>query len=139
MSPAPDFDAIRKGEEVLERVKRTRRCSPAARLVRDWKETAGPARALGLAGQPTFGVDRGRLSRAWIAIAGGALLLFSAVLLGVGIHHLVATGTCSSTGYSGNYGPVPYCPSGTGWWFAFVFGGIIGCLIGAFDGRQRQL
>ena len=53
------------------------------------------------------------------------------MLLGVGIHHLVATGTCSSTGYSGNYGPVPYCPSGTGWWFAFVFGGIIG-VIGAF-------
>jgi hypothetical protein len=59
------------------------------------------------------------------------LLLFSAILLGVGIHHLVATGTCSSTGYSGNFGPVPHCPSGTGWWFAFLFGGIIGCLIGA--------
>jgi hypothetical protein len=60
-----------------------------------------------------------------------ALLLFSAVLLGVGIHHLVATGTCSSTGYSADYGPVPTCPSGTGWWFAFLFGGIIGGLIGA--------
>jgi hypothetical protein len=59
------------------------------------------------------------------------VLLFSAVLLGVGIHHLVATGTCSSTGYSANYGPVPRCPAGTGWWFAFVFGGIIGSLIGA--------
>lgn len=66
-----------------------------------------------------------------IRIAGVAILLFSAILLGVGIHHLVATGTCSSTGYSGNFGPVPHCPSGTGWWFAFVFGGIIGCLIGA--------
>jgi len=59
-----------------------------------------------------------------------ALLLFSAVLLGVGIHHLVATGTCSSTGYSANYGPVPHCPSGTGWWFAFVFVGIFGAVIG---------
>ncbi len=49
----------------------------------------------------------------------------------MGIHHLVATGTCSSTGYSANYGPVPHCPSGTGWWFAFVFGGIIGSLAGA--------
>jgi hypothetical protein len=68
----------------------------------------------------------------WVNIAGGALLLFSAVLLGVGIHHLVATGTCSSTGYSANYGPVPHCPAGTGWWFAFVFAGIFGCLIGAF-------
>jgi hypothetical protein len=64
-------------------------------------------------------------------IAGVAILLFSSVLLGVGIHHLVATGTCSSTGYSANYGPVPTCPSGTGWWFAFVFGGIFGCLIGS--------
>jgi hypothetical protein len=66
-----------------------------------------------------------------VRIAGVALLLFAAILLGVGIHHLVATGTCSSTGYSGSFGPVPHCPSGTGWWFAFVFGGIIGCLIGA--------
>ena len=66
-----------------------------------------------------------------VRIAGVALLLFSAILLGVGIHHLVATGTCSSTGYSGSFGPVPHCPSGTGWWFAFVFGGIIGCLAGA--------
>lgn len=65
-------------------------------------------------------------------IAGVAVLLFSAVLLGVGIHHLIATGTCSSTGYSAHYGPVPTCPPGTGWWFAFVFGGIIGSLVGAF-------
>jgi Short C-terminal domain len=66
-----------------------------------------------------------------LRIAGIAIVLFSAVILGVGIHHLVATGTCSSTGYSGNYGPVPYCPSGTGWWFAFVFGGVIFGLVGA--------
>lgn len=65
-------------------------------------------------------------------IAGVALLLFSSVLLGVGIHHMIATGTCSSTGYSANYGPVPHCPSGTGWWFAFLFGGIFGSLAGAF-------
>jgi hypothetical protein len=64
-------------------------------------------------------------------IFGVALALFSTVLLGVGIHHLVATGTCSSTGFSGNFGPVPTCPSGTGWWFAFVFGGVIGGLAGS--------
>jgi hypothetical protein len=78
--------------------------------------------------------DRVTLLRAQpsnLRIAGVALLLFSGVLLGVGIHHLIATGTCSSTGYSANYGPVPTCPSGTGWWFAFVFGGVIGGLIGA--------
>jgi hypothetical protein len=65
-------------------------------------------------------------------IVGVAVVLFSAVLLGVGIHHLVATGTCSSTGYSGNFGPVPYCPSGTGWWMLFLFAGIIGAIVGGF-------
>jgi hypothetical protein len=74
-----------------------------------------------------------------VRIVGVALMLFSAVLLGVGIHHLVATGTCSSTGYSSNYGPVPRCPSGTGWWFAFVFGGIIGSLIGALMAGSLSL
>jgi hypothetical protein len=59
-------------------------------------------------------------------------MLFSGVLLGVGIHHLIATGTCSSTGYSANYGPVPTCPSGTGWWMAFLFAGIFGAIIGGF-------
>jgi hypothetical protein len=66
-----------------------------------------------------------------VRIAGVALLLFSGIILGVGIHHLVATGTCSSTGYSANYGPVPHCPSGTGAWFGFVFGGIVGALVGS--------
>lgn len=65
-----------------------------------------------------------------VRIIGVALVLFTAVLLGVGIHHLVATGTCSSTGYSANYGPVPHCPAGTGWWMAFVFAGIIGGIAG---------
>jgi hypothetical protein len=67
-------------------------------------------------------------------IIGVGLLLFSSILLGVGIHHIVSTGTCSSTGYSPNYGPVPHCPSGTGAWFAFVFGGIIGSLAGGMMG-----
>jgi hypothetical protein len=65
-------------------------------------------------------------------IVGVAVVLFSGVLLGVSIHHLVATGTCSSTGYSRNYGPVPYCPSGTGWWMLFLFAGIIGSIVGGF-------
>jgi hypothetical protein len=65
-----------------------------------------------------------------VRIIGVALVLFSSVLLGFGIHHLVSTGTCSSTGYSANYGPVPHCPAGTGWWFAFVFVGIIGGIVG---------
>jgi hypothetical protein len=66
-----------------------------------------------------------------LRIAGVALVLFFGALLGVGIHHVFVTGTCSSTGYDPNYGPVPTCPSGTGWWFAFLFSGIFGCLIGS--------
>jgi hypothetical protein len=65
-------------------------------------------------------------------IIGVGILLFTCVLAGVGIHHLVQTGTCSSTGYSGNYGPVPYCPSGTGWWVVFLMAGIFGSIIGGF-------
>jgi Short C-terminal domain len=65
-------------------------------------------------------------------IIGVAILLFGGVLLGVGVHHMVATGSCSSTGYN-QYGPVKYCPKGTGWWFGFVFGGIFLTLIGAFS------
>src|SRR5947209_12098735 len=67
----------------------------------------------------------------YVLIAGVSLLLFIAILLCVGMHHLIATGTCSSTGYSAHFGPVQHCPSGTGAWFAFVFGGIFGALIGA--------
>ncbi len=58
------------------------------------------------------------------------MLLFGSVLLGVGMHHLIKTGTCSSTGYSSHYGPVPYCPAGTGWWILFVIGGIFLAVIG---------
>jgi Short C-terminal domain len=65
-------------------------------------------------------------------IIGVAILLFGAVLLGVGMHHLVSTGTCSSTGYSANYGPVPHCPKGTGWWILFLIGGIFMVIIGGF-------
>ena len=65
-------------------------------------------------------------------IIGVAILLFGAVLLGVGMHHLIATGTCSSTGYSSNLGPVPHCPKGTGWWILFLIGGIFIVLIGGF-------
>jgi hypothetical protein len=72
-------------------------------------------------------------------IAGVAVLLFSAILLGVGIHHLVSTGTCSSTGYSGSFGPVPHCPSGTGWWVAFLFVGIIGGVAGAIMAGSTSL
>jgi hypothetical protein len=64
------------------------------------------------------------------AIVGGAMLLFAAVLVGVGMHHMIMTGSCSSTGYS-SVGPVPHCPKGFGWWIGFLVGGIFLVLIGA--------
>lgn len=64
-------------------------------------------------------------------IIGVGVVIFCSILLGVGIHHMVSIGTCSSTGYSANYGPVKHCPPGTGWWFAFLFGGIFGTIGGA--------
>jgi hypothetical protein len=66
-----------------------------------------------------------------LRIIGVGMVLFFSILLGVGIHHMIATGTCSSTGYSADYGPVPTCPKGTGWWFLFLFSGIFGALAGA--------
>ena len=68
-------------------------------------------------------------------IIGIAVLLFGAVLIGYGMHRLVATGTCSSTGYSANFGPVPHCPKGTGWWILFLIGGIVLVLVGGLVAR----
>jgi ABC-type uncharacterized transport system permease subunit len=70
-------------------------------------------------------VPRFRFQPSTRLIAGIALALFSFTLVGVGLHHLIEGGTCSSTGYSANYGPVPKCPEGTGWWMAFLIGGIL--------------
>jgi len=80
-------------------------------------------------------VAPGRARPSTSTIIGVAILLFGAVLLGVGMHHLVATGTCSSTGYSANFGPVPHCPKGTGWWILFLIGGIFLVIIGGFVAR----
>jgi hypothetical protein len=77
-------------------------------------------------------VGPGRLQPSNRVIVGIALVLFAAVIEGVGIHHLIRTGTCSSTGYIGNLGPVQKCPAGTGAWIGFLIGGIFLVLIGGF-------
>lgn len=76
-------------------------------------------------------MSSGRFSVSNRAIVGIGLLVFSAVLMGSALHHVIKVGTCSSTGYAANYGPVPYCPAGTGWWILMLVGGIFGMLIGA--------
>jgi len=71
-------------------------------------------------------------------IAGIAMVLFTVILLGVGIHHLIAGGTCSSTGYT-RYGPAPKCPSGTGLWVAFLLVGLLGSILGALLAGRPNL
>jgi hypothetical protein len=54
-----------------------------------------------------------------------------AALFSLGIFHGFAHGSCSSTGYSQHYGPVPRCASGTIWWMLLLTGGIFVAIGGA--------
>jgi hypothetical protein len=56
-------------------------------------------------------------------IIGIGVMLFSAVLLGAAIHHVMVTGTCSSTGYN-RWGPTAVCPKSTGLWIAMLMVGL---------------
>jgi hypothetical protein len=57
-------------------------------------------------------------------------------MLCLGIFHGFAHGSCSTTGYSGDYGPVPRCAKGIGWWMLMLFGGLIVAGIGAVLARS---
>ena len=46
-------------------------------------------------------------------------------MLCLGVFHGCEHGSCSTTGYSRNYGPVPRCSRGIGWWMLMVFAGLI--------------
>jgi hypothetical protein len=56
-------------------------------------------------------------------------------LLCLGIFHGFAHGSCSTTGYSRNYGPVPRCANGIGWWMLMLFAGLIVAGVGAVFAR----
>lgn len=82
--------------------------------------------------RPGIELTSGREQPTNATIVGVGLVLFAAVLIGFGLHHLIRTGTCSSTGYSANFGPVPHCPSGTAAWIGFLVGGIFIVFVGGF-------
>jgi hypothetical protein len=46
-------------------------------------------------------------------------------MLCLGIFHGFGHGSCSTTGYSRNYGPVPRCSEGTGWWMLMLMVGLV--------------
>lgn len=58
-------------------------------------------------------------------------MALGAALFSLGIFHGFAHGSCSTTGYSSHYGPVPHCASGTVWWMLLLTGGILVALGGA--------
>jgi MFS family permease len=72
---------------------------------------------------------RYRPSRVLRVLIGLALFAGGLSGFGYGLVHLMHAGTCGS-------GPTPYvigrqCPSGTGWYFALLFGSVFAALIGA--------
>ncbi len=63
-------------------------------------------------------------------IAGALLLFLGLGMLGLGGYHAFQHGTCSTTGYSAHYGPVPHCAKGIGWWAGMLVLGIFVALAG---------
>jgi hypothetical protein len=73
-------------------------------------------------------------------IIGGALVgFFGLGMLVLGAVHAFANGTCSTTGYSANYGPVPHCAKGIGWWGGMLTLGIFVALAGGVLFAHRDL
>ena len=76
-------------------------------------------------------------------LAGGFVLFLGLGMLGFGIGHAFSHGTCSTTGYSRYYGPVPHCAKGIGWWAGMIILGIFVALgglgiIGVNSGETRS-
>jgi hypothetical protein len=65
-------------------------------------------------------------------IAGFALATLGVALFGFGIFHAFQNGSCSTTGYSPHYGPVPTCGAGVGWWMLMILTGIALAVVGCF-------
>jgi hypothetical protein len=58
-------------------------------------------------------------------IAGLTLLALGVSLFATGIYHGFEHGSCSTTGYSSHYGPVPHCGKGVGWWMLLLMVGLV--------------
>jgi Short C-terminal domain len=79
---------------------------------------------MSVAGLPGLTPEVERTKPANGTIIGVAAILFGATLAAVGFHHVVATGTCSSSGYIGDRGPVPFCPRGSDLFVLYMIAGV---------------
>jgi hypothetical protein len=70
--------------------------------------------------QRSLGSDEARAPLDLRLIIGLAILCLGAALFGVGLFHGFSNGSCSTTGYTAHYGPVPHCGKGIGWWVMIV-------------------
>jgi hypothetical protein len=69
-------------------------------------------------------------------IIGLGLVGLGVGMLCLGIFHGFAHGSCSTTGYSRNYGPVPHCSKGIGWWMLMLLAGLVVAGAGAVLARS---
>jgi hypothetical protein len=67
-----------------------------------------------------------------------AVMLAAVVLVAFGIHRILSTGTCSSTGYT-SFGPVPRCPKGSFVFALFLTFGIVAAVIAGLFVAGGQL
>ena len=58
-------------------------------------------------------------------VIGVGLLALGAGMFALGIFHGFQHGSCSTTGYSRNWGPVPHCSKGIGWWMLMLMVGLV--------------
>lgn len=72
-----------------------------------------------------FGTADNGSSLKLVPIIGLGLLALGAALFGLGMFHGFENGTCSTTGYSSHYGPVPHCAKGIGWWMLMLMAGLV--------------
>jgi hypothetical protein len=83
-----------------------------------------------------FGAEPTRSPLDLRPVLGLGLLGLGVGMLCLGIFHGFEHGSCSSTGYSRNYGPVPHCANGTGWWMLMLLAGLVVAGTGAALARS---
>jgi hypothetical protein len=83
-----------------------------------------------------FGAEPTRVALDLRLVLGLGLVGLGVGMLCLGIFHGFEHGSCSSTGYSRNYGPVPHCSNGTGWWMLMLMAGLVVAGAGAALARS---